>query len=195
MSLEDLFDETERSYFPLTVVRVYSAYIHKRRSTGPMGSGWLLNFWYICCVFTFNHFFSMGRETGIVSHGTCISPQFFCVYRTFYACMPCNSYDTKSSYVYRWNIYLYNDLTRILFQRELHIDNVTEENITLWKQRESIVFQRSDDDESYYVSESESMTIAPEGMFAVQWNLSIMVTVLAGHLLNNSQGSQYQNGL
>lgn len=49
MSLEDQFDITEPSYFPLTVVRVYSAYIHKRRSMGPMGTGWLLNLWYVCC--------------------------------------------------------------------------------------------------------------------------------------------------
>ncbi len=45
MSLEDLFDETEASYLPFTVVRVYSAYIHKRRTTGPMGRGWLLDLW------------------------------------------------------------------------------------------------------------------------------------------------------
>lgn len=47
MSLEDLFDETETSYFPLTVDRTYSAYIHKRRTEGPMGTGWLLNLWYV----------------------------------------------------------------------------------------------------------------------------------------------------
>ena len=45
MSVEDQFDENEHSYFPLIVVRVYSAYIHKRRTQGPMGMGWLLNFW------------------------------------------------------------------------------------------------------------------------------------------------------
>lgn len=45
MSLEDLFDKTEGSFFPLTVVRAYSAFIHKRRTVGPMGAGWLLNLW------------------------------------------------------------------------------------------------------------------------------------------------------
>lgn len=47
MSLEDLFDETETSYFPLSVSRTYSAYIHKRRTEGPMGTGWLLDLWYV----------------------------------------------------------------------------------------------------------------------------------------------------
>ena len=47
MSLEDMFDETESSFFPLTVVRVYSAYIHKRRTMGPVGVGWHLSLWYV----------------------------------------------------------------------------------------------------------------------------------------------------
>ena len=46
MSLEDQFDETENSFFPLTVVRIYSAYLHKRHTLGPMGMGWILDFWY-----------------------------------------------------------------------------------------------------------------------------------------------------
>lgn len=45
LSLEDLVDESETSTLPLTVTRIYSAYIHKRRTVGPMGTGWLLNFW------------------------------------------------------------------------------------------------------------------------------------------------------
>ncbi len=45
LSLEDLIDETEQSFFPLMVTRIYSAYIHKRRTEGPMGMGWLLNLW------------------------------------------------------------------------------------------------------------------------------------------------------
>ena len=46
ISLEDMFDESESSFFPLTVVRVYSAYIHKRRTMGPVGVGWHLSLWY-----------------------------------------------------------------------------------------------------------------------------------------------------
>lgn len=45
MSLDDLFDENDASFFPLVVVRTYSAYIHKRRTVGPMGAGWLLDLW------------------------------------------------------------------------------------------------------------------------------------------------------
>ena len=47
LSLEDLVDDSETSSLPLTVTRIYSAYIHKRRTEGPMGMGWLLNFWYV----------------------------------------------------------------------------------------------------------------------------------------------------
>ena len=46
LSLDDQFDEAETSFFPLSVVRIYSAYIHKRRTVGPMGKGWLLKLWY-----------------------------------------------------------------------------------------------------------------------------------------------------
>lgn len=46
LSLEDQFDESENSFFPLTVVRIYSAYLYKRHTQGPMGMGWLLDFWY-----------------------------------------------------------------------------------------------------------------------------------------------------
>lgn len=45
LSLEDLVDTTETSFFPLMVNRIYSAHIHKRRTEGPMGMGWLLNLW------------------------------------------------------------------------------------------------------------------------------------------------------
>lgn len=46
MDLDDLFDEDDGSLFiPLLVVRTYPAYIHKRRTMGPMGAGWLLELW------------------------------------------------------------------------------------------------------------------------------------------------------
>lgn len=45
MSLEDMYDKSEDLLQPLRVMRVYSAYIHKRHTMGPMGKGWLLKLW------------------------------------------------------------------------------------------------------------------------------------------------------
>ncbi len=33
----------------------------------------------------------------------------------------------------------------------------------------------------------------PDDVMSIQWNLSIVVTVLAGHLTHNSQGSRSQS--
>ena len=44
-SVEDILDVHENSFFPLSIIRTYSAFIHKRRTSGPAGKGWLLNMW------------------------------------------------------------------------------------------------------------------------------------------------------
>ena len=40
--IEDIAMEGSDTLLPLTVQRQYSAYIHKRRTSGPMGMGWIL---------------------------------------------------------------------------------------------------------------------------------------------------------
>ncbi len=48
LSLEDKLGEDQQGTFmQLKVIRIYSAYIHKRRTMGPMGKGWLLRLWYV----------------------------------------------------------------------------------------------------------------------------------------------------
>jgi len=40
--VEDIFDDGETAFFPLSIIRTYSGFIHKRRTSGPAGKGWLL---------------------------------------------------------------------------------------------------------------------------------------------------------
>ena len=50
ISVEDIFDTYRESSIPLSIVRSYSPYIHKRRTMGPVGAGWLLQLWYNYCL-------------------------------------------------------------------------------------------------------------------------------------------------
>ena len=42
VSLEDISDDDPDTFVLLKVVRQYSSYIHKRRTIGPMGRGWIV---------------------------------------------------------------------------------------------------------------------------------------------------------
>lgn len=42
LAVEDIAEEGSDTLLPLTIEREYSAYIHKRRTSGPMGMGWIL---------------------------------------------------------------------------------------------------------------------------------------------------------
>ena len=42
ISLEDITDYDSDTLFPLKIIRQYSSYIHKRRTVGPMGKGWIV---------------------------------------------------------------------------------------------------------------------------------------------------------
>lgn len=43
--IEDIAEEDSDTLLPLAVRRQYSSYIHKRRTVGPMGMGWILPWW------------------------------------------------------------------------------------------------------------------------------------------------------
>ena len=45
LAIEDIAEEGSDTLLPLTVERQYSGYIHKRRTAGPMGMGWILPWW------------------------------------------------------------------------------------------------------------------------------------------------------
>lgn len=42
ISLEDIADYDTNTGFPMKIIRQYSSYIHKRRTVGPMGKGWII---------------------------------------------------------------------------------------------------------------------------------------------------------
>ena len=41
-SYEDIADYDPDTLLPLKILRRYSSYIHKRRTVGPMGKGWIV---------------------------------------------------------------------------------------------------------------------------------------------------------
>lgn len=43
--IQDLADDGVDTFVPLMVERQYSTYIHKRRTVGPLGTGWILPWW------------------------------------------------------------------------------------------------------------------------------------------------------
>ena len=42
ISLEDVSDFDSDTFLPLKIIRQYSSNIHKRRTFGPMGKGWVV---------------------------------------------------------------------------------------------------------------------------------------------------------
>lgn len=45
MEIVDVSDDSGDTVMPLTVRRMYTPFIHKRRTTGPAGMGWILPWW------------------------------------------------------------------------------------------------------------------------------------------------------
>jgi hypothetical protein len=45
LDIEDLSDSDKDTLLPLTLKRMYSSFIHKRRTAGPTGMGWILPWW------------------------------------------------------------------------------------------------------------------------------------------------------
>ena len=42
ISLDDITDYDSDTLFPMKIIRQYSSYIHKRRTVGPVGKGWIV---------------------------------------------------------------------------------------------------------------------------------------------------------
>ncbi len=55
------------------------------------------------------------------------------------------------------------------------MENINEDNITLWKQREAVIFRRND--ESAYESDGESMIMTPEGIYNACKNIFFSVAL------------------
>ncbi len=55
-----------------------------------------------------------------------------------------------------------NGCMYVCVYRELHLSDITENSITLWRQREAYIFKRNG--ESYYTFDNDKLTIANNSM-------------------------------